>query len=156
MRTSALFITAVALSVTVCGAGDKNDDLRKKHLAHYQGRWQCTGGTDVNGKPVAKDILEKVQLTVEGTAFTLVDGSSNTTIKGKFELHPTKKPPAIDLLLEGSPKDDPIRGIYEIVDADTRRSCFAIGGPRPETFVKEAKFVTLEWKRIREKSVKDK
>jgi uncharacterized protein (TIGR03067 family) len=156
MRASALLITAVALSGSVCGAGDKNDDLRKKHLAHYEGRWQCTGGYTFNGKPIPKADAEKLQLTVEGTSFTIVSGADNMTIKGTFKLDPTKKPPAIDVFLENSPKDNPIRGIYEIVDADTRRSCLAIGGPRPERFVKEAKFITLEWKRIPEKAGKDK
>ncbi len=155
MRATALFITAAALSGTVCGAGDKNGDLLKKHLAHYQGRWQCTGGHNFDGKPIPKAEAEKVQLTVEGKSFTMVNSADNMTIKGTFELDPTKKPPAIDVFLEGSPKDEPLRGIYEIVDADTRRSCFAIGGPRPERFVKEAKFITLEWKRIAEKAGKD-
>lgn len=156
MRASALLITAVALSGTVCGAGDKNGEVRKKHLAHYQGRWQCTGGLNFDGKPIPKAEADKVQLTVEGKSFTMVNSADNMTIKGTFELDPTKKPPAIDVVLEGSPKDEPLRGIYEIVDADTRRSCFAIGGPRPERFVKEAKFITLEWKRVAENDGKEK
>ena len=148
MRTLTILLT-IAAAGAVSDAGGKKDDLLKKHLAHYQGRWQLTGGYDIKGQPVPKETAEKVRLTVEGTSFIMVDESNNTTIKGTFRLDPAKKPPAIDVELENS--KDELRGIYEIVDKDTRRSCFAVGGPRPEKFVKEANFITMEWKRLAEK-----
>jgi len=143
-------ILVMVLAAGALGGGAKTDDLLKKHLAHYQGRWQCTGGNDFNGKPIPKAAAEKVTLTVEGTSFTMHDDANNMTIKGTFKLDPTKKPPAIDVMLEGS-KDEPLRGIYEIVDDNTRRSCISVGGPRPEKFVNDPSYITIQWKRIAKK-----
>ena len=150
MRTLTILISLAATGA-LSSAGGKNDDLLKKHLAHYQGRWQLTGGYDVNGRQVPKETADKVRLTVEGMSFTMVDETNNMTTKGTFRLDPSKKPAAIDVELKLENSKDELRGIYEIIDKDTRRSCFAVGGPRPERFVKEAKFITMEWKRIAEK-----
>jgi uncharacterized protein (TIGR03067 family) len=139
-------ILTVTLAVA-CVAAQPVDDVVKKDLKEFQGKWTAIVAHDTNGKALSTEELKETKLVVEGNKFTLKSGE--TMLEGEFKIDPTKKIKTIDIFL-GDDRTKPIvKGIYEIKE-DTRRSCFAIPDKeRPTEFRKEVGFLYLEWKKTK-------
>jgi uncharacterized protein (TIGR03067 family) len=64
------------------------------------------------------------------------DTGVGTAPLGRFTIDPTKTPKQVDSTSLGGPnKGEVTLGIYEVIDANNKRACWAKpGGPRPTDF----------------------
>src|SRR5690349_9990379 len=115
MRHAILTVTLVV----ACVAAQPVDDVVKKDLKEFQGKWTAIVAHDTNGKALSAEELKETNLVVDGNKFTMKSGA--TMLEGEFKIDPAKKIKTIDIFL-GDDRTKPIvLGIYEI-KGDTRRS----------------------------------
>jgi uncharacterized protein (TIGR03067 family) len=128
----ALVIIGV-LTAGLAFAADAKNDATKKDEQKFNGSWKAVS-VEYDGKEVPKDAVDKTSLTVKGEDYTFRRG--NDVVKGTHKLDASKTPKTIDAVRsEGTDKDKPLLGIYELSD-DTYKVCFAPpGGERPTEFV---------------------
>src|SRR5262245_37746325 len=143
---------ALAVCLLVAAAGDDEDV--KKEFKKFEGTWVLASG-ERDGKKIAADDVKKSKIVMKGEESTLVTPhQSSETIKSKRKLDPSKKPAQVDFVRSVGPDNgETIKGIYEFIDADTYRVCFAPAGKeRPTEFKTSAgSGHTLHvWKRSKE------
>lgn len=74
-----------------------------------------------------------LKLVMKGDAYTVsADGKED---KGTVKLDATKTPKHLDIVgVEGENKGKTFLAIYEFVDKDTLKACYALSGDRPTEF----------------------
>ena len=91
----------------------------------------------VDGMPMAKDERKKSFLVTDHDGFRFSkDGVAGTAPVGQFTIDSSKNPKWVDSTsLSGPEKGQVSLGIYEILDSNTVRACWANPGkPRPTSF----------------------
>jgi uncharacterized protein (TIGR03067 family) len=130
MRNRWLPILTAALLVAAAPDDGKGKADREK----LQGDWK-TESFLLNGAPLPKEKqFPDRLLTFKDETFSEVRGGK-VAVRGTFTLDPSKSPKWLDAtFLEGGPKGETVRGIYEL-NGDTLRVC--VGTPetdRPTVF----------------------
>jgi uncharacterized protein (TIGR03067 family) len=130
------FVVPAAFAAGLLVAADSSDEDIKKELKKFEGTWVLVTG-ERDGKPVADEDVKKSKITmkdVESTLFT--PHQSGETIKSTRKLDPSKKPAQLEFVRSDGPgAGQTMKGIYEWIDADTYRVCFAPpGNDRPTEF----------------------
>jgi uncharacterized protein (TIGR03067 family) len=128
-------LTALAAGLMVA-ADTPNEDAVKKDYQRLSGTWRLISAVR-DGKAVPEDQVKKTQLFTDGDKFTVTgDSELGTSAKGTFTIDPTKNPKAVDSIQgEGPEKGKKVLGIYEIIDDNTKRACWAPPGKeRPTEF----------------------
>jgi uncharacterized protein (TIGR03067 family) len=137
-------VAALATAVSRSGEPDKQE------LKRFQGPWQAVSMQKPDGTPVPQETVKETTLVIEGNKFSLRSGTG--TISGKFEIDATKKPKAIDAILDQpDPSKKPVRfqGVYTWNEG-RRTSCFAMPDKaRPSSVVREAGYLVLEWEKAK-------
>lgn len=136
------FLVLLVLSV-VAGASAKNDNAKmtkeqliKQDYERLTGKFRLVSGM-VDGKPVPQDVRNKTVLITDHNKFTVsTGGEAATSAEGTFTIDPTKAPKTVDSLQGSGPdKGKTMLGIYEIIDQNHKRACWApVGQPRPTEF----------------------
>ena len=91
----------------------------------------------VDGKPVAEnEVLKTILITDRDTFRFPADAGVGTAPLGRFVIDPTKNSKQVDSTALGGPDKGKVTlGIYEIIDANNKRACWARPGePRPTDF----------------------
>ena len=125
-------------------SGDDDTKMTKEELIKLDyerltGTFRLVSGT-VDGKPVPDDVRNKTVLVTDHDKFTVSTGDeAGTSAEGTFTIDPTKTPKTADSLQGSGPdKGKTVLGIYEIVDGNHKRACWApVGQPRPTEFSSE-------------------
>lgn len=148
-----LSMIAAALTVCFLVAPANSDDDVKKEFKKFEGTWVLDSG-ERGGKKIPDDHVKKSKIVMKGATTTLfTPHQSDKPIKATRKLDPTKKPAQVDIVRSVGPgAGETIKGIYEFIDADTYRVCFAPPGKdRPTEFkTKEGAGHTLHvWKRAK-------
>ena len=132
------------LSTTALIAADNQSDMTKEELIRQDyerltGTFSLVSGV-VDGKPVPEEVRKKTILVTDHDKFTVSTGDeAGTSSGGTFVIDPTWKPKTVDSLqADGPDKGKTVLGIYEIIDANHKRACWApVGQPRPTAFTSE-------------------
>lgn len=97
-----------------------------KEFKKFEGTWVLASG-ERDGMKLADDDVKKSKIVMKGEETTLfTPHQSNETIKSTRKLDPGKKPAHVDFVRSTDPgKGQTMKGIYEFIDADTYRVCFA-------------------------------
>jgi uncharacterized protein (TIGR03067 family) len=133
MKRRALIILVAGLLI----AGDGlTDDAVKKDYQRLSGTWKLVSAVE-DGKEVPENDVKKTRLVTDGDKFTITgDAELGTSASGTFTIDPTQKPKAVDSIQNDGPnKGKKILGIYEIIDDNNKRACWApLGKERPTEF----------------------
>jgi len=144
-------IGLASLAATFATAQDTN--AIKKDMAALQGKWSMVSGS-ADGQPMPEEIRAQMKRVCIGDEVTVRMGSQ-TFLKAKFTVDPSKSPKTIDYeMTEGFTKGKKQLGIYEL-EGDTFKACFAAPGEeRPADFAsKSGDHRTLSvWKRQKDAS----
>src|SRR5262245_53683682 len=137
---------------SLAAADDRKAELIKKDYERLAGTWRLASAVE-DGKPVPENELKKTRLVTKGDTFLIEgDAALGTSPAGTFRIDPTKSPKAVDSLRRKGPhKGETVRGIYEIIDADTKWASGAPPGkPRPEAFESRpgSGHLLQVWKRV--------
>jgi uncharacterized protein (TIGR03067 family) len=131
------------ISAGVLLAADNTDmatnELIKQDYDRLTGTFLLVSGV-VDGQPVPEEVRRKTILVTDHNKFTVTTGDeAGTSARGTFTIDPTKTPKTADSLQEDGPdKGKTLFGIYEIIDDNHKRACWApVGKPRPTAFVSE-------------------
>lgn len=131
---------AFCLLMAVCStAVDDKADRIKRDYERLSGTWRLIRALE-DGKEVPEDVARNTRLVTKGDQFTILgDTGLGTSPSGTFRIDPTKRPKTVDSLQGNGPhKGETILGIYEIIDDDNKRACWAPPGkPRPTDFTSE-------------------
>jgi uncharacterized protein (TIGR03067 family) len=132
---------------------DRNADAIKKDYERLSGRWRLVSAIE-DGKEVPADEVKKTELITKGDTFTILgDSKLGTSPSGTFKIDPSKTPKTVDSLQgKGPNKGETILGIYEIIDDNNKRACWAPPGkPRPTDFTSKpgSGHLLQVWKRER-------
>jgi uncharacterized protein (TIGR03067 family) len=112
------------------------EDAAKKELEKLQGTWKITS-LEVGGKPLPEDAVSGT-FTLKGDKYTFKTDDQEE--EGTFKIDPSKKPPAIDLLIgSGMDKGKTQLGVYKL-EGDRLTLCFAVAGDKE----RPGKFATAE------------
>lgn len=130
-------------------------DLIRQDYERLTGTFRLVSGM-VDGKPVPAAVRRKSVLVTDHNKFTVSTGDeAGTSARGTFTIDPTKTPKRADSLQgEGPDKGRTLLGIYEIMDANHKRACWApLGKPRPKTFSSEpgSSNILQVWERVKGK-----
>ena len=141
-----LFLSLAFLCLGTAGifAGANDSAMNKEQLItrDYEsltGTFRLVSGV-VDGKPVPEDVRRKTVLVTDHNRFSVsTGGEAGTSAHGTFTIDPTKRPKTADSLQESGPdKGKTMLGIYEIIDQNRKRACWAPAGkPRPRAFSSE-------------------
>jgi uncharacterized protein (TIGR03067 family) len=131
------------ISAGVLLAADNTDmatnELIKQDYDRLTGTFLLVSGV-VDGQPVPQEVRRKTILVTDHNKFTVTTGDeAGTSARGTFTIDPTKTPKTADSLQEDGPdKGKMLFGIYEIIDDNHKRACWApVGQPRPTAFASE-------------------
>jgi uncharacterized protein (TIGR03067 family) len=132
------------LSTGALIAADNPSDMAKEELIRQDyerltGTFSLVSGV-VNGKPVPEEVRKKTILITDHNKFTVSTGDeAGTSSRGTFVIDPTQTPKRADSLqADGPDKGKTVLGIYEIIDDNHKRACWApVGQPRPTAFSSE-------------------
>ena len=129
------------------------EELIKKDYQRLTGTFQLVSGV-IDGKPVPEDVRKETKLVTDMNKFTVsAGGQAGTSGAGSFTIDPTKSPKTVDSLQAAGPdKGKTVLGIYEIIDDNHKRACWApVGKPRPTAFTSEpgSGHILQVWERIR-------
>jgi uncharacterized protein (TIGR03067 family) len=135
---------------------EPTDSMKELITRDYQrltGTFQLVSGV-IDGKPVAEDIRKETKLVTDMNKFTVsAGGQAGTSGAGTFTIDPTKSPKTVDSLQATGPdKGKTVLGIYEIIDDNHKRACWApVGRPRPTAFTSEpgSGHILQVWERIK-------
>jgi uncharacterized protein (TIGR03067 family) len=140
MRTHghALLLSTIALLIpgTNFAADNSMQELIDNDYRRLSGAWTLSYG-EVDGKPVPEAIRAQTKLITDRDKFSLSTGAqTGTSEEGTFTIDPTKKPKTVDSVQGTGPdKGKTFLGIYEIIDDNHKRACWAPAGkPRPNDF----------------------
>ena len=147
-RQVLLFLAAGAL------IGADSSNMTPEQIKDYErltGTFILVSGV-VDGKEVPEDVRKKTILVTDHDKFTVSTGDeAGTSARGTFKIDPTKTPKTADSLQEtGADKGKTVLGIYEIIDDNHKRACWAPPGkPRPTEFVSKpgSSHILQLWKR---------
>jgi uncharacterized protein (TIGR03067 family) len=134
MRLNILGLLAIGLLVAVGSA--RSDDTKKPDLS---GVWKLDKG-EQGGEDFQEEALKSGKLEIKGQMFTIKLGEFEG--EGKLKLDFDKKPPTVDSeMTGGQASGQTYQGIFEIVDENTMKQCYANpGDDRPTKFsTKEGK-----------------
>lgn len=136
----------IASMLCVLLAADTSDDAAKNDLAKFQGNWSLISA-ERDGKKTPEEDARKIKLAIQGDKYVM-RRDSLVVSEGTFKLDPTKKPKEIDETITAGPNMGMVfQAIYEIVDDEHHKICFAVGGKaRPMEFSSESGLLQL-WKR---------
>jgi len=128
-------------------------NLIRKDYERLTGTFQLASGV-IDGKPVLEDIRKETKLVTDMNKFTVsAGGQAGTSGAGTFTIDPTKLPKTVDSLQATGPeKGKTLLGIYEIIDDNHKRACWApVGRPRPTAFTSEpgSGHILQLWERIK-------
>ena len=117
---------AVALSVTVCAAGDPPE------ANAVEGTWR-PATAELAGQPMPDTVLKTISLKLEGGRYEVLVGDHSD--KGTYTLDSVAKPKGITVIgTEGPNKGKTFPCIYEL-RGDTLRICYDLSGAkRPMEF----------------------
>ncbi len=143
-----LLLPGVA-AVLLVAADAKDDELKK-----FEGTWVMASG-EREGEKVADEHVKKSKITWEGKRVTVhTPHQSREPIRAETTVDPSKSPKQMDWVRSTGPgKGMAMHGIYEFIDADHYRVCFAPPGKeRPKEFAtKPGSGHTLHvWKRAKQ------
>src|SRR5438552_17748658 len=132
------------LSTTALIAADNQSDMTKEELIRQDyerlsGTFSLVSGV-VDGKPVPEEVRKKTVLVTDHNKFTVSTGDeAGTSARGTFTIDPTQRPKTADSLqADGPEKGKTLLGIYEIIDDNHKRACWALPGhARPTAFSSE-------------------
>ena len=137
-------VLLLAVSSLICttnsAAETSMDQLIDTDYQRLSGAWILSSGI-VDGQPVPEEIRKKTRLITTRDKFTLSTGAqTGTSEDGTFTIDPTKNPKTVDSVQGSGPdKGKTILGIYEIIDDNHKRACWAPAGkPRPTDFTSPA------------------
>lgn len=142
MRTLGLMASMMGVLI----AADSSDDTAKKDTAKFQGTWTLISA-ERDGKKTPEEDAKKIKLTIQGDKYVM-RRDSLVVSEGTFKLDPTKKPKEIDETITAGPNMGMVfQAIYEIIDDEHHKICFAVGGKaRPTAFSSESGLLQV-WKR---------
>jgi len=115
------------------------EELIRQDYERLTGTFSLVSGV-VDGKPVPEEVRKKTILVTDHNKFTVSTGDeAGTSSGGTFTIDPTQTPKTVDSLQAGGPDEGKtVLGIYEIIDANHKRACWApVGQPRPTAFSSE-------------------
>ncbi len=135
-------------------AADKLENMTPEQTRDYErltGTFTLVSGV-VDGKEVPEDVRKKTILVTDHNKFTVSTGDeAGTGARGRFSIDPTKTPKTADSLQEsGADQGKTMLGIYEIIDDNHKRACWApLGKARPTEFVSKpgSGHILQVWKR---------
>jgi uncharacterized protein (TIGR03067 family) len=130
-----LFGTSWA-TVTILAGVNSIDQPIERDYQRLSGTWVLSYGV-VDGQPVAEEVRKQTRLITDRDKFTLSTGAQTGTSEGgTFTIDPTKSPKTVDSVQASGPdKGKTFLGIYEIIDDNHKRACWAPAGkPRPVDF----------------------
>jgi uncharacterized protein (TIGR03067 family) len=151
-RIRGVFVFAIlglCLALAMGGCAKKDDaaqkrerELRKQQIIQddydaLTGRWQLVYAVE-NGRELSGAELRDNVLITDHDKFRFPnDSTAGTAPRGHFTIDPTKHPKRVDSTSATGPYAGKVsRGIYEILDPNTKRACWAMpGDPRPDDFV---------------------
>ena len=155
MRSQALIFTAALVSIgfVAASATPSMEELIRKDYERLSGTFRLVSGI-VDGKEVPEEVRKQTKLVTDGDKFTVSDGGkAGTSAAGTFKIDPTKSPKTADSLQATGPdKGKTLLGIYQIIDHNHKRACWApIGKPRPTGFSSEpgSGHILQSWERIK-------
>jgi uncharacterized protein (TIGR03067 family) len=137
---------------SLVAADDRKEEAIQKDYERLAGTWRLASAVE-DGKPVPEEQIKNTRLITKGDTFVIEgDTSLGTSPAGTFKIDPTKRPKAVDSLQgKGPQKGETVLGIYEILDANTKRACWAPPGqPRPTAFESKpgSGHLLQVWKRV--------
>jgi uncharacterized protein (TIGR03067 family) len=129
------------------------EELIRKDYQRLTGAFQLVSGV-IDGKPVPEDVRRETKLVTDMNKFTVsAGGQAGTSGAGTFTIDPTKSPKEVDSLQAiGPDKGRILLGIYEIIDDNHKRACWApVGQPRPTAFTSQpgSGHILQLWERIK-------
>jgi uncharacterized protein (TIGR03067 family) len=129
------------------------EGLIRKDYERLTGTFQLASGV-IDGKPVPGGIRKETRLVTDMNKFTVsAGGQAGTSGAGTFTIDPTKSPKTVDSLRAiGPEKGKTLLGIYEIIDDNHKRACWApVGRARPTAFISEpgSGHILQLWERIK-------
>lgn len=153
---SGFLLLSVLTSVAIAADNDatmSKEELIKHDYERLTGMFRLTSGV-MDGKPIAEDVREKTILITDHNKFTVSTGTkAGTSDDGTFTIDPTKNPKTVDST-QGSGADNGkvVLGIYEIIDDNHKRACWATtGNGRPTDFISKpgSGWLLQNWERIK-------
>jgi len=123
-------------TVTILAGVNSIDQLIDTDYQRLSGTWVLSSGV-VDGQPVAEEVRKKTRLITTRDTFTLSTGAqTGTSEDGRFTIDPSKSPKTVDSVQGSGPdKGKTLLGVYEIIDDNHKRACWAPAGkPRPTDF----------------------
>ena len=149
-------ILALLLAVAPIGAAVSDvsmEELIKKDYERLTGTFQLVSGV-IDRKEVPEDVRRQTKLVTTTDKFTVsAGGQAGTSGAGTFKIDPTKSPKTADSLqTEGPDNGKTLLGIYEIIDDNHKRACWApVGKPRPTAFTSEpgSGHILQVWERVK-------
>lgn len=140
MRVVSPVLLLFTLAMLLVGQGMAQNDSMKQLIDddydRLSGSWVLSYGV-VDGQPVPEDVRKKTKLITDRDKFTLSTGAeTGTSSEGVFTIDPTKNPKTVDSVQSTGPdKGKTFLGIYEIIDHNHKRACWAPAGKsRPRDF----------------------
>lgn len=134
MRSVVLLVVTSGLAL---GAPARKEDAAKGDLKNIQGTWKVEIAKH-GGESAPADYIKNMRVVFSGNKIiikvTIKD--SRHTDEATFEIHPGKKPKAIEIIPQkGKAGSRPVRGIYQL-DGDTLKMCWVKGDKieRPKEF----------------------
>jgi uncharacterized protein (TIGR03067 family) len=129
MRQRIVFVVAVSFLIA---AGAPQDEAAKQDMKQFEGTWR-TVSVEREGKPAPPEAIGQGRLVLDGNKFTFTFAGETT--RGTYQVDPTKKPKALDILpMDGPDKGKTVLGIYELEGAMHKTCLAAPGQPRPTSF----------------------
>jgi len=153
MRSQILVLLFAVASTGAVASDVPMEELIKKDYERLTGTFQLVSGV-IDGKEVPEDVRRQTKLVTTMDKFTVsAGGQAGTSGAGTFKIDPTKSPKTADSLqTEGPDKGKTLLGIYEIIDDNHKRACWAaVGKPRPTAFTSEpgTGHILQVWERVK-------
>ncbi|CAN5152224.1 hypothetical protein BH10PLA2_BH10PLA2_26140 [soil metagenome] len=149
MRTGLVFLAALLVAGPALG----RDDDSAKELKKLEGVWIMVSG-EKEGEKLADEVVKKNNITWKGKKIeTISPHQSDEVIKATTKVDPAKSPKEMEWVRDSGPDSGKtMYAIYEWIDGDQYRVCFALGGKeRPKEFATKAGSGHLlhVWKRVK-------
>ena len=145
--------TLLLTSVALLAAADAPNQDAKKELQKFQGTWVLVTG-EKDGEKLKDEDVRQSKMTWEEARVTLrTPHQSKDAIRADVTLDPSKTPRQMDWVRRTEPgKGQTMHAIYEFVDDDQYRICFAPPGKdRPGEFATRSGtgHILHVWKRLK-------
>jgi uncharacterized protein (TIGR03067 family) len=144
MRFAVLLFLVAA---PVLAAEAPNADAAKKDLEKMQGTWTLVS-LEENGKTATEARRKEFKVTITGDKSTFTVGGD--TVKGYFKLDPSRKPRAMDIVLEDGPHKGKTKlAIYDFDGDHFKVAVAEPGKERPKGFTAGAGYNVEVWERAK-------